>query len=159
MKDNFFYPTGKTTNGRTTVCLEDEDLPVYEYSSSPRQIERQLKEYLDENNYCTETWQVENYMHQCGYPEFELHLMEEMGGDMGGGGGSAFASLDTTPGMGNVASPQAGGTNADFYNGKVGSGDKFPTLTVGTPAAKKKDKKLFKSFEEFKKFLAKAAAK
>lgn len=156
MEQGFFYPTGSTTQGRCVVCLEDEDLPVHEYNSSPRSIERKLKEYLDENNYCAETWQVEQYMHSSGYPEYELSMMEEMGGDMGGG----FASLDGTPGMGNVESPQAGGTNSDFYTGKVGSGDKFSTLTVGTPAAKKRgNKRLFKSFEEFKKFLAKSASK
>lgn len=156
MEKGLFYPTGSTTGGRYVVDIEDEEVPVHEYNASPRSIERNLKEFLDENNYCAEKWQVEQYMHSCGYPDYELHLMEEMGGDMGGG----FASLDSTPGMGDVATPQAGGTNSSFYNGKVGSGDKFPTLTVGTPAAKKKgNKRLFKSFEEFKKFLAKSASK
>jgi hypothetical protein len=156
MEKGFFYPTGSTTAGRCVVCLEDEELPVNEYNDTPRSIERKLKEYLDENQYCVETWQAEQYMHSNGYPEYEMKLSEEMGGDMGGG----FASLDSTPGMGNVATPQMDGTNSDFYSGKVGSGDKFPTLTVGTPAAKKRgNKRLFKSFEEFKKFLAKSAAK
>ncbi len=45
----------------------------------------------------------------------------------------AMASLGNTPGMGNPAMPTP--------DGKPGSGDKFPSLTVGTPAAKTKRKK------------------
>ena len=45
--------------------------------------------------------------------------------------GGAMASLSSTPGMGEVVPP---GPN------KTGSGDQFPSLTVGTPAAKKKKK-------------------
>jgi hypothetical protein len=46
----------------------------------------------------------------------------------------AMATLSSTPGMGEIVPPTPG---------KPGSGDQFPTLTVGTPAAKdkKKDKK------------------
>jgi len=50
-------------------------------------------------------------------------------------GGGAMASLAGTPGMGNVVPPGPG---------KFGSGDQFPSLTVGTPAAKKKKKKVSK---------------
>lgn len=46
--------------------------------------------------------------------------------------GGAFASLPGTPGMGNVVPPTPG---------KEGSGDQFPSLTAGTPAAKGKKKK------------------
>jgi hypothetical protein len=45
----------------------------------------------------------------------------------------AMASLGNTPGMGTPAMPTP--------DGKPGSGDKFPSLTVGTPAAKGKRKK------------------
>ena len=45
----------------------------------------------------------------------------------------AMASLGNTPGMGSPAMPTP--------DGKPGSGDKFPSLTVGTPAAKGKRKK------------------
>lgn len=48
-------------------------------------------------------------------------------------GAGAFASLSSTPGMGDIKPPMPDGT--------PGSGDQFPSLTVGTPAAKKKDKK------------------
>jgi len=50
--------------------------------------------------------------------------IEESGGPM--------ASLAGTPGMGNVIPPTPN---------KPGSGDQFPSLTVGTPAARKKKKK------------------
>jgi hypothetical protein len=53
--------------------------------------------------------------------------IEESGGPM--------ASLAGTPGMGNVIPPGPG---------RTGSGDQFPSLTVGTPAAKKKKKKVSK---------------
>lgn len=46
--------------------------------------------------------------------------------------GAPMASLQATPGMGDVIPPGAGG--------KEGSGDQFPSLTVGTPAAKDKKK-------------------
>jgi hypothetical protein len=50
-----------------------------------------------------------------------------------------LATLGDVGGMGNPATPSNGGTNAGFYDaGKSGSGDKFPSLNVGTPAAKKK---------------------
>ena len=61
--------------------------------------------------------------------------------------------------MGNVQAPASGGTNADFYDGAVGSGDKFPSLTVGTPAAKKgsakkkKKDRVIKSFNDFKEMM------
>jgi hypothetical protein len=47
--------------------------------------------------------------------------------------GEAFATLPSVPGMGNVVPPTPG---------KEGSGDQFPTLTAGTPAAKGKKKKM-----------------
>jgi hypothetical protein len=70
--------------------------------------------------------------------------LEESGGPM--------ASLAGTPGMGNVVPPGPG---------RTGSGDQFPSLTVGTPAAKKKKKKISKentnpissSLMDFKTFL------
>jgi hypothetical protein len=44
----------------------------------------------------------------------------------------AMASLEATPGMGEVAPPT---------RDSIGSGDVFPALTAGTPAAKKSKKK------------------
>ena len=55
--------------------------------------------------------------------------------------------------MGNPATPQNDGTNADFYNDSLkGSGDKFTSLNTGTPAAKKKKgerKKAISSYLDF----------
>lgn len=139
--ENLYYPTGNSTGGRTLVCLCcEDDTPVMESGCSPEVIESAYKEWLDENEYCVEKWQMENkILEDCGCDSYSLKEMEggAPAGDMGGG----FASLDSTPGMGPVVAPGAGGTNADFYNGPVGSGDKFPTLTAGTPAARKKTKK------------------
>jgi hypothetical protein len=64
-------------------------------------------------------------------------------------GEGAMASLEATPGMGNVIPPGPG---------RIGSGDKFPSLEVGTPAAKKKKKKkdnnpIDTSLMDFKTFL------
>lgn len=63
-----------------------------------------------------------------------------------------MASLGSTPGMGDVIPPGPG---------RTGSGDQFPTLTAGTPAAKKKKRKVSKetsnpidsSIMDFKSFL------
>lgn len=49
--------------------------------------------------------------------------------------GGAMASLGSTPGMGNVVPPGPG---------RTGSGDQFPSLNIGTPAARKKKKKTSK---------------
>jgi hypothetical protein len=49
--------------------------------------------------------------------------------------GGAMASLAGTPGMGNVVPPGPG---------RTGSGDQFPSLEVGTPAARKKKKNISK---------------
>ena len=142
-----FYPTGPVTNGRTVVCMCCEDgVPVMEGQESANDMEKKIKQWLDDNDYVVETWQMNEKMKSCGVNEYELQEME-------GGGGGGFASLDATPGMGNVMPPQAGGTNADFYGGRVGSGDKFPSLTVGTPAAKKSKKKE-KKVNDFKTFLS-----
>ena len=67
-------------------------------------------------------------------------------------GGGAMASLAGTPGMGDIAPPGPG---------RTGSGDQFPSLTIGTPAAGKKKKKkdsnkspLDSSVMDYKSFLS-----
>jgi hypothetical protein len=152
--ESMYYPTGNSTSGRTIVCMCCEaDAPIMEDQESPDSIESKIKSWLDENNYCVEKWQMDEKMKSCGCDGYELQEME--GGAPADGGGGAFATLGTTQGMGNVQAPVSGGTNADFYSGAVGSGDKFPSLTVGTPAAgngkkKKKKDRVVKSFEDFK---------
>lgn len=114
-------------------------------------MEKKIKQWLDDNDYVVEMWQMSERMKSCVGEGYELQEME--GGPAGDAGGGAFASLDTTQGMGNVIPPEAGGTNADFYGGRVGSGDKFSTLTVGTPAARK-NKKKDRKVKDYKSFLA-----
>lgn len=63
----------------------------------------------------------------------------------------SMSSLSTTPGMGDVVPPGPG---------RTGSGDQFPSLSVGTPAAKKNKKKkqanpIDTSLMDFKTFLNK----
>lgn len=148
--ENVFYPTGPGTKGRTVVCMCCEDgVPMMEGQEAADAMEKKIKQWLDDNEYVVETWQMKEKMKSCGAGDYELQEMEG-GGDAGGG---AFASLDSTPGMGNVMPPEAGGTNADFYGGRVGSGDKFTTLTVGTPAAKK-NKKKDRKVKDYKSFIA-----
>jgi len=144
-----FFPTGNTTQGHTIVCLCCcDDLPYHEAeTSSAEEILESICEWMQENAYCTESWQVENYIQKCGYPDFS---MQESEGGM--------ASLNTTPGMGPVTPPTGPGTNANFYDAsKEGSGDKFDTLTVVSPSAKRKAegkkprKKIIQSFSDFMK--------
>ena len=149
--NNMYFPTGPTTNGHTVVCLCCcDDIPVIESSCTPIDIIEKMSKWMNENKYCTEAWQMEKMMWESGYPDFELDE-----NDMGGGG--AMATLNTTPGMGPVTPPQGPGTNANFYDvAKQGSGDKFDSLTVGTPAAqnddkKKKKKRTIQTFMDFSK--------
>jgi hypothetical protein len=151
-----FFPTGNTTQGHTIVCLCCcDDLPYHEAeTSSAEEILESICEWMQENAYCTESWQVENYIQKCGYPDFS---MQESEGGM--------ASLNTTPGMGAVTPPTGPGTNANFYNtANQGSGDKFPSLTAGTPAAQNKKGKKTKSrtiqnFSDFVKSMKKLQEK
>lgn len=143
------YPTGKTTKGRCLVCMEDEapeiEKALRECGTSG--LMESFRRWLDENKYCVECWQMKKHLTERGMAPEKLD--EEMGGapaapsaPAGAPAGSAFATLGSTPGMGNVATPTNGGTNVGFYNpAKSGSGDKFPSLTVGTQAAKGRGKK------------------
>ncbi|NBV27573.1 hypothetical protein EBS02_00925 [bacterium] len=131
---NTYFPTGDSTQGYAVVCLEDlsDEMPFFESEcfGSDRVLER-LADWMHENEYCAETWQAEKFVQDSGYPDFNLSESE-----------GAFATLDATPGMGPVTPPQGPGTNQNFYDvAKQGSGDKFPSLTVGTPAAQYSKKK------------------
>lgn len=188
-----FYPTGKSTKGRTVVCMCCEDIipnpvkgmmpykmgeyyagtneddqydtpgnlynsqyPMYE---SACDMEKAIKEKLDENNWCVECWQVESALKEAGFLDYSLQEME----------GAPMASVATTPGMGAVqppafpASTQAasrGGLspNAGFYSSSwQGSGDRFDA--VGMRTKSKKNSKSpsaspkFKKVKDFKTFL------
>jgi hypothetical protein len=154
-----FYPTGKGTSGRCLVCMEDESSAIEEalHECGTQNIMESFKKWLHENNYCVECWQMKEALMKKGIPA------EKLDEDMDGGGapvapagapaGNAFATLGNTNGMGMVAPPTNGGTNVGFYDSsKNGSGDKFPSLTVGTPAANKKKKK-FKTLSSYLEFI------
>lgn len=142
-----FYPTGTSTKGRCLVCMEDEAPQIESClcECGPDKMLESFKKWLDECNYCVECWQMKENLEKRGVKSESID--EDMGAGApaapaGAPAGSAFATLGSTPGMGNVATPQNGGTNVGFYNStKDGSGDNFPSLAVGTPAAKKKIKK------------------
>jgi len=114
-----------------------------EEQDSPNSIEKDIKSWLDDNGFVVEMWQMEEKMASCGAKGYQMTEME-----------GGFSSLDATAGMGNVIAPQGPGTNANFYNDAYqGSGDKFTTLTVGTPAAKSKKKKSDKRVKVFSDFI------
>lgn len=155
------YPTGKTTGNRCLVCMEDEKPQIEECLSEcgTDQMFETFKKWLDENSYCVECWQMKEYLQAKGVPADRID--EDMGAGApaapsapaGGAAGSAFATLGSTPGMGIAAPPTNGGTNAGFYDAsKDGSGDKFPSLAVGTPAAasnKKRKNRAIASYLDF----------
>jgi len=189
-----YYPTGKTTGGRTLVCMCCEDIipnpvkdmmpykmgehyadtneddqydtpgnlynsqyPMYE---SACDMEKAIKEKLDENNWCTECWQVENALQEAGFLDYSLQEME----------GAPMATLATTNGMGSVQPPafpaatqaaSRGGLspNQGFYSSTWnGSGDTFSSRAIKSSKKKAKTPKdlprEFKNVQSFKKFLA-----
>lgn len=188
-----FYPTGKTTGGRTLVCMCCEDIvpnpvkdmipyksmehyadtseenqydsPANSYNSqypmyeSGHEMEKSIKEKLDEKNWCVECWQMDEALCEAGFVDYSLQEME----------GAPMATLATTNGMGSVqppafpASTQAssrGGLspNAGFYSQSwQGSGDRFDA--VGMRSKGKKTSKSssaspkFKKVKDFKTFL------
>jgi hypothetical protein len=84
-----------------------------------------VNEWLNENKYCAESWQLKEYLKKKGLVESRIDE------DMEGG----LASLDTVGGMGEVIPPTRTST---------GSGDKFGSVVAGTPAARKEKKKLLR---------------
>jgi len=139
-----FYPTGDSTKGRCLVCMEDENLEIGEALNECNEscMTECMGKWLDEKNYCVEKWQLKEYLKNRGCNEEKI--MEDMGAAPAPTAAPApgLATLGNVPGMGNPTPPSNDGTNAGFYDAsKTGSGDKFPSLTAGTPAAKKKGKK------------------
>lgn len=125
-----FYPTGDSTNGRTLVSLE-EFTKNNELLENEESFMNELDNWLEANEYCVQESELKWVLEDCGFCSDDIEEME--GGGAPDGGGGAFATLGTTPGMGNVAAPGVDGT--------PGSGDVFTTLTPGTPAAKKRTSK------------------
>jgi len=132
-----FHPTGKMPNGKTLICMMDEE----------DELDNVITEWLNENNYCVECWQLKEYLKAKGMNEEQVN--EDM---VAAAPAPGLATLGNVGGMGNPAPPSpAGATNSGFYNSaNNGSGDKFTSLTVGTPAAKaKKHTKTIVSYLDF----------
>lgn len=133
------YPTGKTDEGRDLVCMENLANEINEALCECNEscVLECFTNWLNENNYCVECGQLNNYLKENGY---KTQINED---DMGGG---AFNTPGSVNGMGNPTAPTNGGTNAGFYDlSKVGSGDKF-----GASSYKKKSKnKMVKKFQDF----------
>ena len=128
--------------------MDEEDTldDIIDECQSSDQYVSVITEWLNENGYCVECWQMKEYLKAKGMDETKMN--EDMAAAAPAPG---LATLGTVGGMGNPAPPSAAGaTNAGFYNSEnQGSGDKFPSLTVGTPAAKSKKKKTVASFLDF----------
>jgi hypothetical protein len=128
-------------------------------------MENAIKEKLDENNWCTECWQVENALHEAGFLDYSLQEME----------GAPMATLATTNGMGSVQPPafpaatqaaSRGGLspNQGFYSSTWnGSGDTFNASSTSSKRKKDKETKTpprkFKKVQDFKSFLASKSKK
>jgi hypothetical protein len=111
--------------------LYNSQYPMYE---SGCDMEKAIKEKLDEKNWCVECWQVENALQEAGFLDYSLQEMD--------GGGAPMATLATTNGMGSVQPPafpaatqaaSRGGLspNQGFYSSTWnGSGDTFNAVQL-----------------------------
>jgi hypothetical protein len=146
-----YYPTGKTTEGRKLVVMNECQGYLSETlkDCSEACVLECLGNWMNENECCAECSDVNQYLKECGW---QSKLNED--GSMAPADGAPAAGYNTlgnVNGMGNPVAPSNDGTNAGFYNpSKVGSGDKFTSLSVGTGSAKKgKKARLVKKFQEF----------
>jgi len=125
-----FYPTGDSTKGKTLVSVKDHEQDIMPMEESENDFLTELNSWLEENKYCVEKSELKSFMEDCGFcSDDEIAEMEGGAPAAPPASGGGFASLGSTPGMGDVASPGV--------DGSPGSGDRFDNLTVGTPAAKK----------------------
>lgn len=134
-----FYPTGKSPNGKTLVCLEDCRCDIDEATKNCTDdcLVECMTEWMNENDCCCEEWQFKNYLKGRGMKDNKVNE------DVGAG----LSSLGSTPGMGNVVSPSNGGTNSGFYNDSLnGSGDNFSSSMRISTRNKKRSIKSYKDF-------------
>ena len=124
------------------VNLDD----IIDECGSSEQYVKAITEWLSENDYCVECWQLKEYLKAKGMDEDKMN--EDM---VAAAPAPGLATLGNVSGMGNPSPPSsAGATNSGFYNpANNGSGDKFTSLTVGTGAAKKKKAKTIDNYLEF----------
>jgi len=127
-----FYPTGNATKGRMLVCMSDVEPELNDrtYDCNDDCIVECASKWMNEKNYCVESWQLKDYLKKKGLMEARIDEAMESG----------LATLDTVSGMGVAAPPTRTST---------GSGDKFGSVVAGTPAAKKEKKKRLLKFSDF----------
>ena len=126
---------------------EEENLDdIIDECGSSEQYVKAITEWLSENDYCVECWQLKEYLKAKGMDEDKMN--EDM---VAAAPAPGLATLGNVSGMGNPSSPSAAGaTNSGFYNpANNGSGDKFTSLTAGTGAAKNKKTKTVDNYLEF----------
>jgi hypothetical protein len=145
-----FHPTGKLPNGKTLICMMDEEEEldsIIDGCGSSEKYVRAVTEWLNENDYCVEGWQLKEYLKAKGMDEGKMN--EDMVAAAAPAPG--LATLGNVSGMGNPSPPSsAGATNSGFYNpANNGSGDKFTSLTAGTGAARNKKAKTVDNYLEF----------
>jgi len=144
-----FHPTGQLPNGKTLICMMDEEEEldnIIDECESSEQYVKAVTEWLNENNYCVESWQLKEYLKAKGMSEDMMN--EDM---VAAAPAPGLATLGNVSGMGNPSPPSAAGaTNSGFYNpANTGSGDKFTSLTAGTGAARYKKSKTVDNYLEF----------
>ncbi len=127
---------------------EEEELDnIIDECGSSKQYVKAVTEWLNENDYCVEGWQLKEYLKAKGMEEGKTN--EDMVAAAAPAPG--LATLGNVSGMGNPSPPSsAGATNSGFYNpANNGSGDKFTSLTAGTGAARNKKAKTVDNYLEF----------
>ncbi len=139
------YPTGNN-EGRSVICMNECRDMINEALCECNEscVLECLTKWLDENEYCVECSQLNEYLNECGY---KMRVDEDMAAPAPG-----LATPANVNGMGNPATPTNGGTNAGFYDAtKVGSGDRFDAVASRKLKTSKKGKKsnLLKKFEDF----------
>lgn len=151
----YYADTSEDDQYDTPGNLYNSQYPMYE---SACDMEKAIKEKLDENNWCTESWQIENALKEAGFLDYSL---QEMDGGMATPGtvsGMGSVTPPTFPGASQATSSGGLSPNAGFYSSSwQGSGDRFDA--VGMRSKKKKSSKTlsvspkFKKVKDFKTFL------
>ena len=153
----YYAGTNEDDQYDSPANLYNSQYPMYE---SAHEMEKAIKEVLDENDWCVEAWQIEEALCEAGFLDYSLQEME----------GAPMATLATTNGMGSVQPPtfpaatqaaSKGGLspNAGFYSSTwQGSGDRFDAVGMKPKKSKKTPKApsvspKFKKVNDFKSFL------
>ena len=102
-----FHPTGQLPNGKTLICMTDEEEElddIIDECGSSEQYVKAITEWLNENDYCVESWQLKEYLKAKGMEEAKMN--EDMGAAAPAPG---LATLGNVSGMGNPSPPSSAG--------------------------------------------------